>query len=394
MLVQINYFLQLVLDATLYAVCSGAFVFSFMGTIKDQYAILLELEDSYHSVINLSFLSTFLLGPYVFTIIWAMFTMALCYKRHSNFYMKTTIALAHLLALSCWIIFVLFQPQLYKNGHLPVLDALERDYDRQSLCWSNIVFISYEVHDASAINYDRNCVYQDDFLKKCVGCRLEVKHDEPTFFNQNQGALIVSVLFAIVMHCWNMYVQIKKMRFKPDVKQNRKSASLDEAESAYDSAEENEHQDNIRMLQIVSEDREINFDGPPTSSFIRADMVDTICPLINSFTQQNTRILSPPSSSNSGHGAIHYDTPKAIYKVPRKIAVPVAPPKPVAPIAAQTRPVPIPPPKPVTRVAVQTRPGRIPSPKSVTRFAAQTRPVPIPLPKPVIRFAAHSRPVL
>ncbi|AGR57020.1 actin-rearrangement-inducing factor 1 [Choristoneura occidentalis alphabaculovirus] len=341
MLVQINYFLQLVLHAALYAVCSGAFVFSLMGTVNDRYAVLLELEDSSHSVINLSILSAFLLGPYVFTTTtWAMYKMVLCHKRaemHSNFYMKTIIALAHLMALSCWVLFVVFQPQIHKNGHLPVLDALARDYDRHSLCWKNIAFLSYEVHDANAIDPDRNCVYQDNFFKKCVGCRIEIRHDEPTVFNQNQYALIMLVLLTIVVHCWNMYVQRKEMqRLKPArVKQNRLGASFNEAENEYDSAED-EHQSNIRMLQIVSENRQVNFEGP-ISSFMKADEEDFRLPLISSFTQK--KAASPPSSPDSGIGAAHYDIPKAIYKVPRKTVIPIPPPMPVAPIVARSRPV-------------------------------------------------------
>lgn len=329
------------LHAALYTVCSGAFVFSLMGTANDRYAVLLELEDSSHSVINLSILSALLLGPYVFAnTTWAMYKMMLCYKRaemHSNFYMKTVIALAHLMALSCWVLFVVFQPQIYKNGHLPVFDALARDYDRQSLCWNKIAFLSYEVHDANAINPDRNCVYQDNFLKKCVGCRIEIKHDEPTVFNQNQGALIMLVLLTIVVHCWNMYVQRNEMRrLKPaHVKQFNIDASRNEAENGYDSAED-EHQSNVRMLQIISENRQVNFESP-MSSFMRADEEDFRCPLISSFTQQGA--ASPPSSPDSGIGAAHYDTPKAIYKVPRKTAIPIPPPMPVAPIVARSRSV-------------------------------------------------------
>ncbi|AHD25617.1 arif1 [Choristoneura murinana nucleopolyhedrovirus] len=391
MLVQINYFLQLVLHAALYAVCSGAFVFSLMGTVNDRYAVLLELEDSGHSVINLSILSAFLLGPYVFTTTtWAMYKIVLYYKQakmHSNFYMRTVIALAHLMALSCWVLFVACQPQIYKNGHLPVFDALARDYDRQSLCWNNIVFLSYEVHDANAINFDRNCVYQDNFMKKCVGCRMEIKHDEPTFFNQNQGALIMSVLLTIVVHCWNMYVQRKEMRrLKPaHVKQNRIGASINEVDSEYDSAED-EHQSNIRMLEIFSENRQINFEGP-MSSFMRADEEDFGRSLISSFTQP--KAASPPSSPDSGIGEAHCDIPKAIYKAPRKTAIPIPPPMPppmpVTPIIARKTAIPIPPPKPVAPIV---------APKPVAPIVARKTAIPIPPPKPVTPIIARSRPVL
>nr|WHM28442.1 arif [Dasychira pudibunda nucleopolyhedrovirus] len=339
MLVQINYFLQLVLHAALFGFCSFAFVFALMGTVTARYAFLLELEDSAHSIINLSHLAAFLLAPYVLaTITWAMYKMLLCYKgleMRSNFYMKTVVALAHLMAVSCWLLFVVFQPQIHKNGHVPVLDALIRHHDRQSLCWSGVVVQEYEVHDANAIRTDLNCVYYDNFIKKCVGCRVEVRHDEPTVFNQNQGALTMLALLAIVMHCWNMYVQQKETRRKPNRARNITNTLLMETEKEYDTAEEEEHESNMRMLDIISEARQEQ--APQLFSFLQADGADTERLPINFSTQA----ACPPSSPDSGISAGHYDVPTSVYRVPKpKIKIPVPPPMPVAPIIARSpRPV-------------------------------------------------------
>nr|ALR70899.1 actin rearrangement inducing factor [Anticarsia gemmatalis multiple nucleopolyhedrovirus] len=319
MLAQINYILQLLLHAALYTITLIAFVFSLMGTINHKYAFLLELEDEAHSVINLSVLTAFLLGPCVFTTTtWAMYKFLLCYKRaemHSNFYMKTIITLAHMMALVCWTLFVVFQPQIYKNGHVPVLDVRYRDYDRDSLCWSNIVSDTYEIHDTNAIRTDFNCVYKHDFVKKCVGCRMEVRHNEATVFNQNQCALIMMVMMTAVLQFWNMYVQRKKMRYKPTPVKTLyfESAPLKEQDTA---DEEEEHQSNFRMLEIISEPR-VQFKFSNSSS---SDKLSSSPPIMQSLSL-------PPSSPDSG---IDYDIPQPFYSVPNKIVckVPVPPPMP------------------------------------------------------------------
>ncbi|AAQ91678.1 actin rearrangement inducing factor [Choristoneura fumiferana DEF multiple nucleopolyhedrovirus] len=307
MLAQINYILQLVLHAALYTITLIAFVFSLMGTINYKYAFLLELNDNGHSVINLSVLTAFLLGPCVFTTTtWAIYKFLLCYKRaemHSNFYMKTIISLAHVMALVCWTLFVVFQPQIYKNGHVPVLDARYRDYDRNSLCWSNIVSDTYEVHDTNAIRTDFNCVYRHDFVKKCVGCRMEVRHDEPTVFNQNQCALIMMVMMTAVLQFWNMYVQRKEMRYKPTPVKTLyfESAPLKEQDTA---DEEEEQQSSFRMLEIISEPR-VQFQFPESSSL---DRLSSPPPIVQS--------SSSPNSPDSG---IDYDIPQPFYSVPNKV---------------------------------------------------------------------------
>lgn len=144
MLEKINYILQLLLHFELYAVSLVAFVFSLMGTVNEKYAFLLELENSTRSVINVSFLAVFLLGPCVFvTTTWGVHKLILCYHKQTkvcdNYYIKTIITVVHLLAISYWTLFVVYQPQIYNNGHIPLLDAFARDYDRQSLCWNNVV---------------------------------------------------------------------------------------------------------------------------------------------------------------------------------------------------------------------------------------------------------------
>lgn len=328
MLVRVDYFLQLTLHAALYAACSAAFVFSLVGTQSDQFAFLLELHDSAHSVINLSLLSAFLLAPYVLaTTTWGMYKALLCYKKlelHGNFYAKATLALAHVMALAGWLLFVAFQPQIYRNGHVPVLDALFRDYDRQSLCWHNVVLMPYEVHDFNAINDHRSCVYLDNFMKKCVLCRLEIRQDEPTVFNQIQGALTLWALTAVVLHCWNMRVQWRAMR--------RKQRAGPVETEGYDTAEEEEErQSNVRLLQIVSEAR-LQFERAPMDALVWTDALDARRPSAD--PRSPRRASSPASSPDSGIGRGHAG---AIYDVPDpvKALVPVPPPLPPAPNVAR-----------------------------------------------------------
>jgi hypothetical protein len=321
MLALINYILQLVLHAALYATTLVAFVFSLMGTLNNKYAFLLELEDDGHSVINLSVLTAFLLGPCVFiTTTWAMYKIMLCYKKaemRSNFYIKTIILLTDLMALVCWALFVVFQPQIYRNGHIPALDAKYRDYDRDSLCWSNIVSNTYEVYDSNAIYTDFNCIYMHNFVKKCVGCRMEVRAEEPTVFNQNQCALIIMVLTAAVLQFWNMYVQRKEMRNKPTSANTLyiESAPLQEQDTA---DEEEEEQSNFRMLQIISEPRRVHFNFPDPSSL---DRLSSPPPLI----MQSAAATSP----NSPDSGIDYDIPEPLYSTPNKVICRVPPPPPM-----------------------------------------------------------------
>ena len=326
MLAQINYILQFVLHVALYAITLVTFVFSLMGTINYKYAFLLELDDGGHSVINLSVLTAFLLGPCVFTTTtWAIYKFLLCYKRaemHSNFYIKTIISLTHVMALVCWTLFVVFQPQINKNGHVPVLDARYRDYDRDSLCWSNIVSNTYEVYDTNAIRIDYNCVYRHDFVKKCVGCRVEIRHNEPTVFNQNQCALIMMVIMTAVLQSWNMYVQRKEMQYKPAPVKTLyfESAPLKEQNNT---DKEEEQYSNLRMVEIISEPRrQVQFQFPDPSSLDRLSLPHLIMQLTSS---------SLPSSPDSG--IEDYDIPQPFYSVPNKIVrkVPVPPPMPTPP---------------------------------------------------------------
>ncbi|QDL56997.1 ARIF-1 [Dione juno nucleopolyhedrovirus] len=345
MLNQINCLLQ----SVVYTVCTIAFVFSLMGTITDKYAVLLELEDDARSVINLSLLSAFLLGPIVFTAMaWIVHKIVLYFKKaqmRTNFYTKTLIVMAHLMALTCWGLFVAFQPQIYKNAHVPALDAMFRDYDIESLCWAKIVLRRYEVHDANAIRADFNCVHQDNFVKKCVGCRKEIRHDEPTVFNQNQSVFIILALTTIVVQCWSMYVHRKMVCHKSSSNnsQHDKNALFIKTEYSTDDDDdddddddyEEERQSNIRMLEIVSENRRINnFDSlPPNNTFIGEKI---------NFSSPITKMtLSPPSSPDSGFetpppSPPHYDVPKIIvYNAPHnKIGIPAPPPMPLAPIVA------------------------------------------------------------
>nr|UIX56258.1 Actin rearrangement inducing factor 1 [Hyphantria cunea nucleopolyhedrovirus]UIX56404.1 Actin rearrangement inducing factor 1 [Hyphantria cunea nucleopolyhedrovirus] len=331
MLEKINYILQLLVHFELYAVSLVAFVFSLMGTVNEKYAFLLELENSTHSVINVSFLAVFLLGPCVFvTTTWGVHKIILCYHKQTevchNYYIKTIITMAHLLAISYWTLFVVFQPQIYNNGHVPLLDAYARDYDQQSLCWNNVVLKRYDVHDFNAILVHNinpifvgtNCVYLNDYMKKCVGCRLELRHNEPTIFNQNQVALMMIAILLIVLHWWNMYILRKEMRKRPV------AAPSESAELEYDTDKEEERfQNNMRMLEIISENRrQVNFEFVPLTSFSQTDEVE--CPLVR------LPELSP-SSPDSGIGEPHYAVPKPIkpiYSVPARIKIkPVPPPR-------------------------------------------------------------------
>lgn len=97
------------LNLTVYVACAGAFVFALMGMAGGKYAVLLELDDAVHSVVNLSPLATFLLGPCVFTATtWGMYRTMLRFTKAEvrlNFYVKATILLADALALTCWLLF-------------------------------------------------------------------------------------------------------------------------------------------------------------------------------------------------------------------------------------------------------------------------------------------------
>lgn len=302
MLKQINYYQQLMIRAVLYAICSVEFVFSLMGTINEKYAFLLELEDVNHSVINLSFLTMFLLGPFVLTNIFLI--VYECCKRKVNFYINTVIVLSHLLAFCFYIMFVIFQPQIYNNGHIPAIDVFFRDYDRHTLCWNNIIYLNYEVHDANAIIDDPNCVYQDNFLKKCVGCRKEVRHGEPTVFTKHQLFIIVMVVFTFFAHCCEVYKHLIKT-----------SPVNEKAKSFVDEEETVNYEEKMRMFNVINEGYQ---NRTPMNSCVQTDLL-------------------PDQSPDSGFNAPYYDFPEPIYATPNKLAIPVPPPPPmpIAPIISR-----------------------------------------------------------
>ncbi|AFY62927.1 actin rearrangement inducing factor-1 [Samia ricini nucleopolyhedrovirus] len=320
MLSQLNFFLQFVLNLTVYVACAGAFVFALMGMAGGKYAVLLELDDAVHSVVNLSPLATFLLGPCVFTATtWGMYRTMLRFTKAEvrlNFYVKATILLADALALTCWLLFLLFRPQMYKNGHVPALDALYRDYDRESLCWSGVSMGEY---DANGINAERNCLFYhlsgallETFTKKCVACRIDVRHNEPTVFTENQWTVTVAVFMIFVIQCWNAYVRHKDMRFQP--KQDAQSVD------GYDTTdEEEERQSKLRLLEIVSEGRQSATSsscspdsGATTFSFLDASEYDV---------PSNRPLYSIPNSLPV------YKVPRPALK-PRPCHIPVPPPLP------------------------------------------------------------------
>ncbi|AAK85581.1 ARIF-1 [Epiphyas postvittana nucleopolyhedrovirus] len=299
MLSQINYFLQLLLNIIMFTVHIVVFVFSLMGTVNQKYALLLELNDGV-SVLNISLLTAFMWGPYVLiAITYYMYKIILYFKKLSmkcDFYIKSVIIVVNVLALICWLLFVIFQPQIYQHGHVPVLDVMYREYDLDSLCWSNVYVEKYDAHDTNAIVTDRNCVYQHNFIKKCIGCRIEVQHDEPTVFNQNPSALIMMTLTIIIIFCWNMYVQQKEMRTKPE------PAVESNEEGGYTTDEE---ESQLRLLEVMTEGR-----------------------------SSTTGTASSPDSGVqfSFFGDYEYSVPRPVYSVPRKpirvCCVPVPPPLP------------------------------------------------------------------
>lgn len=268
-----------------------------MGIVNIKYAVLLELDDSVRSVINLSLLIALLLGPCVFTTtMWSAYKAVLWYKNaktYGNFYIKSVVALADVLTLICWLLFVVFQYQIQHGGHVPVLDAMYRDYDRESLCWSGVRVdeCDYNSIECNYYTAHRNCVYHHisgtgyDIVKKCIACRIEVRHDEPTVFVKNQLSLVILALTLAAVHGWNMYVRQKEMRNRPTIIPNKDIETPPNED--YDTADEDELESSLRMLEVLSVGRESS--------------EEKVLPRVLAFDFSNI-----------------YDTPQSVYRIPPK----------------------------------------------------------------------------
>ncbi|AGA16175.1 arif-1 protein [Thysanoplusia orichalcea nucleopolyhedrovirus] len=327
MLNKISAVLQLGLNASLLLVYFTVFVLSVMGVINNRYAFLLEIEKS-QSVINLSIPIMLTFGMYIFfymfyfiwkIIVWASNrrNQAVNLNQEDNFYITITLILLNTVTGLCWMLFVMFQIYVFKNGHLPALDVLYRHYDLESVCWDSIVYteIDYTSHD----EIDPNCVYIN-LYKKCIMCRATVSYNEPTVFNENYPVIIMGVLTLLAVQCWNLYVQLKEMR--QNIYQKRRAEAERASYEHYCDLDycREERDSNSRLLEVVSEGRNsgsLAAAQPASSAAASTAASETLSSFI-AHSDASSQPTSPFGVHNEFCFGDTYTVSQPIYSVPKK----------------------------------------------------------------------------
>ncbi|ANF29766.1 arif-1 [Catopsilia pomona nucleopolyhedrovirus] len=230
--------LQHILDFVVIIIYLLIFIFSTMGVTNNKYALLLEIENK-QAVINLSIPMMLTFGVWLtfYVVYYSKKTIVYLVENFQNYivkhrrrrscfnyttaqtttttmdsaYIKSVAILINVLILICWFLFATFQVYIYKNGHIPILDVLYRDYDTTSLCWSGhqIGFVDFNKIYLNCVDVENALMTKHAIQKSCVFCRNAIRPDEPTVFNQNFVTITLCVFIVLILQCRNVYVQFK-----------------------------------------------------------------------------------------------------------------------------------------------------------------------------------------
>lgn len=335
MLKKITLVLQAVLNISLLLVYLFTFVLSIMGVLDNKFAFLLEIEGK-ESVMNLSIPMMLFFGMwlsfYMFYYIWIIVMSRWNEKnndcmnkkvlyhvmKQENFYIKSVAFSVNTLTAVCWILFLGFQIYIFKNGHIPALDVLYRDYDKESLCWSGYrtEFIDFNKISLNCIDMENAMIYQSTIQKTCVLCRIAIRPNEPTVLNQNYPSIIMGVLMVLAVQCWNFYVQVKETccNIYHQKKQGIQMTAYknDDDDNDDESINDEEKQSELRCFEQIAEAKSVlNFLSEPSSS--------PSSPLSSFATSELSQPLSLFTTTTSFN--FNNETPDqdCIYKMPKPV---------------------------------------------------------------------------
>ncbi|AKN81010.1 Actin-Rearrangement-Inducing Factor 1 [Lonomia obliqua multiple nucleopolyhedrovirus] len=253
--------LQTFLDWALFAIYSAVYVLAVMGTSNDKYSFILDDVGERGKLINLSGGTAILFGLWLLIsvkikILHIIYNSNNNHHRHHHHriiyiiteYLKCAMLLFNGLTVAFWLTLIVLQSKVHKSGHVPFLDALYRNYDLNSVCWSGVNMV-----DGNMIIANKNCFTIDDdpidIIIKCVSCRMIVRNNEPTFFNLKPNRFDLSIITILAIQIWNMYLIVKELRYNKYYGQqqqgdgeqnttNKKKKEEEESDSNYNEDED------------------------------------------------------------------------------------------------------------------------------------------------------------